>query len=226
MSNAEEIGGVEHRTAVSYPYTTENSVSHFCLKKGVAYCGPTTTITILSTYPKWVSSHITTITTIPLLPGLKALLLQALGPGTVLVARHLALPVLPLMIPEIPGLVLRLLDLLALMVLLPIRETPGVAPVVLPVVLPDLLLRDQETPGTVLVALLAALLDLLRQALETLGTAPVAPRDLPLLRDLEIPGIALVVLMVPLLLGPRGLGTALALPVLHLRDLLSTAGGK
>ncbi|KAI2945441.1 hypothetical protein CBS147343_8305 [Aspergillus niger] len=125
------------------------------------------------------------------------------------------------MIPEIPGLVLRLLDLLALMVLLPIRETPGVAPVVLPV-----LLRDQEIPGTVLVALLAALLDLLRQALETLGTAPVAPRDLPLLRDLETPGIALVVLMVPLLLGPRGLGTALALPVLRLRDLLSTAGGK
>ncbi|KAI2997248.1 hypothetical protein CBS147346_8874 [Aspergillus niger] len=126
------------------------------------------------------------------------------------------------MIPEIPGLVLRLLDLLALMVLLLIRETPGVAPVVLPA----LLLRDREIPGTVLVALLAALLDLLRQALETLGTAPVAPRDLPLLRDLEIPGIALVVLMVPLLLGPRGLGTALALPVLHLRDLLSTAGGK
>ncbi|KAI2875293.1 hypothetical protein CBS76997_3219 [Aspergillus niger] len=126
------------------------------------------------------------------------------------------------MIPEIPGLVLRLLDLLALMVLLLISETPGVAPVVLPV----LLLRDQEIPGTVLVALLAALLDLLRQALETLGTAPVAPRDLPLLRDLETPGIALVALMVPLLLGPRGLGTVLALPVLRLRDLLSTAGGK
>ncbi|KAI2842863.1 hypothetical protein CBS12448_10186 [Aspergillus niger] len=104
------------------------------------------------------------------------------------------------MIPEIPGLVLRLLDLLALMVLLLISETPGVAPVVLPV----LLLRDQEIPGTVL----------------------VAPRDLPLLRDLETPGIALVALMVPLLLGPRGLGTVLALPVLRLRDLLSTAGGK
>ncbi|GKZ16993.1 RNA-splicing factor [Aspergillus brasiliensis] len=183
-----------------------------------------TTTSILTTYPQWVSSHtITTIT--PLLPDLRALRRpKALGPGTVQVAlrRRLVLMALPLLILETLGLVLLvLLALLAL--LLQVPETPGIAPAVLPV----LLLRDQEILGTVLAGLLADLLALLlRLAPETLGTAPVAPQALLPLRVLETPGIALVVL---LLLVPPGPGTALGLPVLpvlRLRDPMSTAGGK